>query len=66
VRKISILRKSCDFFPSEMQAEEPELDVIEREAPPSSYHAFLNSKAWRELKALVIKRAGGYVRSLPS
>jgi 5-methylcytosine-specific restriction endonuclease McrA len=42
-----------------MQAEQPELDVIEREAPPQSYQAFLHSKAWAEIRHRVLERAGG-------
>jgi 5-methylcytosine-specific restriction endonuclease McrA len=42
-----------------MQAEQPELDVIEREAPSQPYAAFLRSREWSEIRQLVLQRAGG-------
>jgi 5-methylcytosine-specific restriction endonuclease McrA len=42
------------------QAEELELDVIEREAQPQTrYSSFLQSREWKEITLRVIKRAGG-------
>jgi 5-methylcytosine-specific restriction endonuclease McrA len=35
------------------------MEVIAEQAREPSYAAFLHSRAWRNLKALVLKRAGG-------
>ena len=58
-QKCSTEKVGCDLFPKQMQLEEPEFQTIAEEAPPQNYQAFLHSRRWAEIKALVMKQCGG-------